>query len=185
MKIRRSFVLVLTLIAVLSLFVQCKSNNDEQPQTEQGIISSADWEQTTKMEYRFGDASVAPQYHRSYTISVSNSKKTITIDSYGDVLLQRQYDITTEEFLKFREAVAEKGISTHEEKEVSGCTGGKTEYIRLYKGDEMYFDAYVYHCGGEDTGTLTLPEGTSDLFRNIIPEDINSLIDSTMVLTTP
>ena len=180
MKIRRSFVLVLTLIAVLSLFVQCKSNNDEQPQTEQGIISSADWEQTTKMEYRFGDASVAPQYHRSYTISVSNSKKTITIDSYGDVLLQRQYDITTEEFLKFREAVAEKGISTHEEKEVSGCTGGKTEYVRLYKGDEMYFDAYVYHCGGEDTGTLTLPEGTSYLFRNVIPEDVNSLIDSTM-----
>ena len=42
MKIRRTFVLVLALIAVLSLFVQCKSNNDEQPETEQGIISSAD-----------------------------------------------------------------------------------------------------------------------------------------------
>ena len=180
MKIRRTFVLVLALIAVLSLFVQCKSNNDEQPETEQGAISSADWEQTTKMEYRFGDASVAPQYHRSYTISISNSKKTITIDSYGDVLLQRQYDITTEEYQKFKEAVAEKGISKHEEKEVSGCTGGKTEYVRLYKGDEMYFDAYVYHCGGEDTGTLTLPEGTSYLFRSIIPEDVNSLIESTM-----
>lgn len=180
MKIRRTFVLVLTLIAVLSLFVQCKSNNDEQPQTEQGIISSADWEQTTKMEYRFGDASVAPQYHRSYTISISSSQKTITIDSYGDVLLQRQYDNTAEEYQKFREAVAEKGISTHEETEVSGCTGGKTECVRLYKGDEMYFDAYMYHCGGEDTGTLTLPEGTSSLFRNIIPEDVYSLIESTM-----
>ena len=180
MKIRRNIVLVLAMIAVLSLFVQCKSNNDEQPQTEQGIVSGADWEQTTKMEYRFGDASVAPQYHRSYTISISSSKKTITIDSYGDVLLQRQYDNTAEEYQKFREAVAEKGISTHEETEVSGCTGGKTEYIRLYKGDEMYFDAYVYHCGGEDTGTLTLPEGTSYLFRNIIPEDVNSLIESTM-----
>ena len=70
MKIRRTFVLVLALIAVLSLFVQCKSNNDEQPETEQGTNSSADWEQTTIMEYRFGDASVAPQYHRSYTISL-------------------------------------------------------------------------------------------------------------------
>ena len=180
MKIRRTFVLVLALIAVLSLFVQCKSNNDEQPETEQGTNSSADWEQTTIMEYRFGDASVAPQYHRSYTISISSSKKTITIDSYGDVLLQRQYDNTAEEYQKFREAVAEKGISKHEEKEVSGCTGGKTEYVRLYKGDEMYFDAYVYHCGGEDTGTLTLPEGTSYLFRSIIPEDVNSLIESTM-----
>lgn len=179
MKIRRNIVLVLAMIAVLSLFVQCKSNNDEQPETEQGIISSADWEQTTIMEYRFGDASVAPQYHRSYTISISNSKKTITIDSYGDVLLQRQYDNTAEEYQKFREAIAEKGISKHEEKEDPGCTGGKTEYIRLYKGDEVYFDAYVYHCGGDDTGTLTLPEGTSSLFRSIIPEDVNSLIEST------
>lgn len=180
MKIRRTFVLVLALTTVLSLFVQCKSNNDEQPEKEQGTVSSADWEQTTKMEYRFGDASVAPQYHRSYTISISNSKKTITIDSYGDVLLQRQYDNTAEEYQKFREAVAEKGISKHEETEVSGCTGGKTEYVRLYKGDEMYFDAYVYHCGGDETGTLNLPEGTSDLFRNMIPEDVNSLIESTM-----
>lgn len=179
MKFKRNFVNVLALTIAFSMFVQCKKNADEQPQMEQETISSADWKQTTKMEYRFGDSSVPPQYHRSYTISISISEKTITIDSYGDVLLQRQYDNTAEEYQKFREAVAEKGISTHEETDALGCTGGKTEYVRLYKGDEVYFDAYVYHCGGEDTGTLTLPEGTSYLFKSMIPEDINSLIEST------
>ena len=179
MKFKRNFVNVLALAIAFSMFVQCKQNADEQSQMEQETISSADWKQTTKMEYRFGDSSVPPQYHRSYTISISISEKTITIDSYGDVLLQRQYDNTLDEFLKFRDAIAEKKISKHEETDALGCTGGKTEHIRLYKGDEIYFDAFVYHCAGDDTGTLNLPEGTSDLFKNMIPEDINSLIDST------
>ena len=34
--------------------------------------------------YRFGDASVPPDYHRSYTITVTAGGVRIVVDSYGD-----------------------------------------------------------------------------------------------------
>lgn len=136
-----------------------------------------DWEETTRIEYRFGDSSVAPDYHRSYVISITDSTKTITIDSYGHVLLTKQYPNTPSDFQAFREELSKKGIKKHKKKD-SACSGGTSETIRLYKGEEKVFDAYVYHCSGK-SGTLFLPDGTADFIRNQIPESVDSLIDST------
>jgi hypothetical protein len=48
--------------------------------------------------YRFGDASVPPQYHRSYTITVTAGQARVVVDSYGDVLAEKAYEITRKEF---------------------------------------------------------------------------------------
>ena len=112
-------------------------------------------------------------------MTITDSTKTIAIDSYGDVLLTRQYANTPSDFQAFKEGLSEKGIKKHKEKDSNGCSGGTSETIRLYKGDVAFFDAYIYHCSGEN-GTLFLPDGTADLIREQIPERVDSLIDSTM-----
>jgi hypothetical protein len=147
-------------------------------------VSSVDWEETTSVTYRYGDASVAPDYHRSYTITITDSTKTIVIDSYGDVLLVRQYSNTTSDFQAFKKKLAEKGIEKRMEKDSYGCSGGTTETVRLYKGDAMFFDAYVYHCSGE-SGTLFMPGGTADVIRNQIPESVDSLINLSNSSSSP
>ena len=138
-----------------------------------------DWSHATKVEYRYGDASVAPDYHRSYTIAITDSSKVITIDSYGDILLKRQYPNTPTDFQAFKDLLSKQGITTHKETDSGGCCGGTTEYIRLYQEDAKIFDAYVYHCSG-NYGNLSLPAGTADLFSEQIPEDVQTLIDSTL-----
>ena len=160
---------------VLSL-LGCGSSNNVSTDVP---VSSADWEETTKIEYRYGDSSVAPDYHRSYVVTITDSTKTITIDSYGDVLLTRLYSNTPSDFQAFKEDLSRKGIKKHKEKDSGGCSGGTSETIRLYKGDVQFFDAYVYHCSGE-SGTLFLPKGTAELIRSQIPESVDSLINSTM-----
>jgi hypothetical protein len=142
-------------------------------------VSSDDWEETTRIEYRYGDSSVAPDYHRSYVVTITDSSKMIAIDSYGDVLLTKQYSNTPSGFQAFKEELSKKGIKKHKEKDSGGCSGGTSESIRLYKGDAMFFDAYVYHCSGE-SGTLFLPDGTADFILSQIPESVDSLINSTM-----
>ncbi len=159
---------------ILALFGFGRSDN-----ASTGVsVSSGDWEETTRIEYRYGDSSVAPPYHRSYVIAITDTTKMITIDSYGDVLLTKQYSNTPSDFQSFKEELSKKGIKKHKEKDSGGCSGGTTETIRLYKGDTLFFDAYVYHCSGE-SGTLFLPTGTAGLIRGQIPESVDSLIKST------
>ena len=143
------------------------------------ISSSIDWQRATKVEYRYGDSSLPPDYHRSYTITITENLKTISIDSYGKVLLTKEYPNTAADFKAFVEALSKKGIYKHKEKDSGGCTGGTSELLRLFNGGENLFDAYVYHCDGEN-GTLHLPEGTTDLIIKQIPEDVNLLIEGTM-----
>lgn len=163
-------------LSALLFLLGCGSNNNASTDVS---VSPVDWEETTRIEYRYGDSSVAPDYHRSYVITITDSTKTIAIDSYGNVLLTRQYSNTPSDFQTFKEELSRKGIKTHKKKDSGGCSGGTSETLRLYKGDEKFFDAYVYHCSGK-SGTLFLPDGTADLIRSQIPEHVDTLINSTM-----
>lgn len=131
------------------------------------------------VEYNFNDASVAPEYHRSYTITVSEKKKTVKIHCYGDVLLSRDYDNTPEEYLAFRNELSEKGIKKLKpKKNVVPCDGGTTETLKLYKGDECYFNGYVDNCS--NGSTIVLPGSAVQLIKRQITDDIDSLINSTI-----
>ena len=164
------------LLSAVLFLLGCGSSNNASTDAS---VTPVDWEETTRIEYRFGDSSVAPDYHRSYVITITESTKTIAIDSYGDVLLTRQYSNTPSDFQAVKEELSKKGIKTHKEKDSGGCSGGTSETLRLYKGNVKFFDAYVYHCSGEN-GTLFLPNGTADLIRSQIPESLDSLINSTI-----
>lgn len=166
-----SYLAIISTSALISCGNPVKESNSN--------MNTIDWEQITKVEYRYEDSSVPPDYHRSYTIVVTDSSKSIIIDSYGTVLLTQQYANSPKSFKTFIEHLSYVGISKHKEKEDNGCCGGTTEYIRLYKGDDKLFDAYVYHCSG-DFGDLSMPDGTADWFKEQIPEDVSSMIESTL-----
>ena len=163
------------LLSVVFTLLGCGGSNNA---SKEASAHSIEWEETTKIEYRYGDSSVAPDYHRSYVITITDSTKIIAIDSYGDVLLTKQYPNTPSDFQAFKEELSKKGIKKLKKKD-SACSGGTSETLRQYKGDDVIFDAYVYHCSGE-SGTLFLPDGTADLIRSQIPESIDSFINSTM-----
>lgn len=170
-KILKTFLSYFAVIMALAMFSSCHHS--------ELISSSIDWQRATKVEYRYGDSSLPPDYHRSYTITITENLKTISIDSYGKVLLTKEYPNTAADFKAFVEALSKKGIYRHKEKDSGGCTGGTSESIRLFNGTDSLFDAYVYHCDGEN-GTLHLPEGVSDLFTDQIPENVYLLIQGTM-----
>lgn len=141
-------------------------------------LQPADWNETTRIEYRYGDSSLPPDYHRSYDVAFTDSTITLSIDSYGTVLLTRQYTNTPSAFRAFKDELASQDIKQYDDDVPSACDGGTSETLRLFKGGDKYFDAYVYHCDGE-SGTLHMPDGATRLILNQLPENIDSLVSST------
>ena len=69
-----------------------------------------------QVTYHFGDASVPPEYHRSYTITVNTDKVRIVVDSYGEILAKKEYEITNKQF--------DDIINSLEKNKIRNCTLG-------------------------------------------------------------
>lgn len=132
----------------------------------------------TKVVYEFGDSSVPPQYHRSYVITVTKENVHIVVDSYGDVLNDKEYEIEEKDFDSIVNALSEYGIKNRAKTEDNrGCTGGTTDGVQYYVGDIKEFDGYNYNCAGEKFGNLDGDvEGFASKMRELIP-DFESLTE--------
>ena len=127
-------------------------------------------EQTiTEITYAFGDSSVPPEYHRSYTITVTADSVSVVVDSYGDILADEEYDITAEQFAGIVNSLEDNDIRECPDRDDDGCGGGTSETISYADGDTELFSEVVYHCGGEDYGTLC---GDTDSFA----DDVEALV---------
>ena len=121
--------------------------------------------------YAFGDASVPPQYHRSYTITVTPGAAALVVDSYGAVLAEKTYEITPERFREIVASLKRRGIEHAALEDDDGCTGGTTETVSLSNGEKEVFSATVYHCGGRDSGNLGGDvKGFADDVRELTPD---------------
>ncbi|BDS15536.1 hypothetical protein [Aureispira anguillae] len=106
--------------------------------------------------YQFGDASVPPPFHRSYTIVANKDSILLTVDSYGDTLVQKKYQMPEDGLTRIGQALIKNKIhKRRQKKEANGCTGGTTQSIayRCHE-DAKPFSASRYNCGGEHYGTL-------------------------------
>ena len=73
--------IVLAAVLFLSLWgLSCKTQASD----------SASSMNISRVEYRYGDSSVPPPYHRSYSIVVTSDSVSTVVDSYGDVVAQKQ-----------------------------------------------------------------------------------------------
>jgi len=128
--------------------------------------------QTTIKEitYHFGDASVPPKYHRSYTVTVTADSVNIVVDSYGDILADEEYEITTKQFDDIQRSLERNNIRNCTLGSDEGCTGGTSESISYVNNKNEIFSGSVYHCGGNDTGNLCGNIGSfADDVKKLVP----------------
>lgn len=88
------------------------------------------------LEYHFQDASVPPQYHRSYTITANAKKGHVSVDSYGTILAEEDFEIDEKTWQELQKQASslQKGRFVSE-----GATGTKTERIILKDKDKEVF----------------------------------------------
>jgi hypothetical protein len=73
------------------------ANNDIDEKADtplKGAGESDGKENVTQFKLRFLDASVPPEYHRSYTISVDTTHVETVVDVYGDVIARSESPVT-------------------------------------------------------------------------------------------
>lgn len=132
--------------------------------------------------YAFGDASVPPPFHRSYTIVVLQDSINVIVDSYGDTLAQKGYPMPKEGFNVIADALVKHKIAKCQAKKKKQmlCTGGTTQSIAYTcKNNTDPFSAYTYHCNGQQSGTLL---GNVDSFLvdiSSLTPDLKDFIQST------
>ena len=112
-------------------------------------------DEISKLVYQYDDASVPPEFHRSYMISIDSEQIHLVVDSYGHILKDTTMKFDTDRFEKLINLYDQSKLhycSTI--KESDGCTGGNGDQMHSYFKDKTLFSASVYHCGGEDYGNL-------------------------------
>ena len=129
-----------------------------------------------KITYHFGDASVPPEYHRSYSVAVTADKVRIVVDSYGEILADKEYKINDKQFSEIKDSFNKYKIRNCKRGENEGCTGGTSEKISCSDEKKEVFSGSVYHCGGEDTGNLCgdIKNFANDI-KKLIP-DLDALV---------
>ena len=101
---------------------------------------------TATLVYQFHDASVPPEYHRSYTLTADAGSAHLVVDSYGDVL----HDVTEPNDVERWERVLDESQTLSNATDVTdrACAGGTSEELRVLDGEnEAVIDVFVDHCG--------------------------------------
>lgn len=155
----------LYILVLLIIFPSCNTSKKMKPET-------------TKIIYSYGDSSVPPPYHRSYTISVTNEKLHIVVDSYGDILHDKEYAMTNEKMENLIQVIEEANIrNANETTEADDCVGGTSRSITITSKEDTVVSGTNYYCGGKTYGNL---KGDSDALiqalKAIIP-DFNTLVE--------
>lgn len=131
----------------------------------------------THVIYEFEDSSVPPPHHRSYQISLSAEKLHIVVDSYGDIIADKEFPATQEQLDGVLELLEKSKIKSGKKKESKGCTGGTGERIRCKNADAVVFSGYVYHCGGADYGDMSGETANIKSFVIGLVPDFEKLLD--------
>lgn len=136
--------LIISIFVSMSLiFSVCQTNTTETNKTESAAFPNA-----SKIIYHFGDSSVPPEYHRSYTITITKSNAHLVVDSYGNTVNEATVDADEKEFNQLLETIQESKIGNRKATKNDGCTGGGTsETLRIYEGEKAVFSGSKYPCG--------------------------------------
>jgi hypothetical protein len=122
--------------------------------------------------YHFYDASVPPQYHRSYEIDIEDTVVKFMIDSYGDLLHQETFSISGKQLQDFKTALKKLNVKKQKPNvDRAGCTGGTSESFFFYYDDEKKYDYNIAQCGGKYFGNMKADlDKVRGLFRSVIPD---------------
>ena len=142
------------------------------------INKSDDFILKNKIEiiYSFQDASVPPEYHRSYSIILSDKNYRFVVDSYGEtikdttIVLPNQNKKIKQTLRAFKKGQIK---NVKRSKTDNGCSGGNGEAIKIIKEGVVYFKGSNYYCGGQTDGDLS---GDTKRFLKELKKEINQKI---------
>jgi hypothetical protein len=106
-----------------------------------------------KVELRFRDASVPPQYHRSYTITLQAGSIRKAVDSYGTPISSADAPLEKAELDKLLADLGKLGLKDGAG-DLAGCTGGTGYTLRAFAGGKKVLEASSESCGGKEAGPL-------------------------------
>ena len=164
------------MMSIMSLFA-CASPGGVTP--DDGGITNEQWNKVAIIEYSFTDSSTPPEYHRSYSLTVTKTKATIHVSSYGDVLLDKTYKVTPAQWKKVIQNLKELNIR-HWEVCAEPCEGGESEYFVFRsddKSEQPIFTGSQDTCGNSNVEVSF--EAVSRALNAAFPKPINDLVDST------
>lgn len=116
----------------------------------------------TTVVYEFHDASVPPEYHRSYTVTVTDGTATVVVDSYGDVIAQDTKPIDAAAWAATTSAAA--ALAGTPSSEQTGCTGGTADEVTALDGaGAEVVHVFIDHCGDP------APQDLSTVVASVLP----------------
>ena len=125
-------------------------------------VSLAQKNEITFIKYRFVDASVPPDYHRSYTVTATESNWHYTVDSYGTIISDSTKKMTEAWWREIKHAYKKANLRLGKEREEIGCTGGTQVIIDVNFNEKRQLRLTEARCGGKNTGNL---RGNPDLLK--------------------
>lgn len=154
MKNNTSIVTVLFVVLFIGCAAATNSSIAANADTTAASQTSTQYSGATRVVYHFGDSSIPPEWHRSYTITITRETAQLVIDSYGKVIDESRINIDNEKFESLIKTIDRAKIHKVNVKSASpSCTGGTSESLKIYDQDNVLFDGDVYHCQG-NWGTL-------------------------------
>ena len=156
MSLKQQLGLALCGLALLGLSACKPSQNaaDGSKTISSSNKTDLDLSKADLIEYKFGDKSVAPEYHRSRTYTLKPGSLRLVVDSYGDVISDTTVKIDQAHWDKTLEAVKKAKLVNKEVAKEAGCTGGTSRSLRIAAGSNTLFSGSVYICGGSTTGNM-------------------------------
>lgn len=142
------------------------------------VMKKQSFDNASKIVYRFGDSSVPPKYHRSYSVCLTEQKISVKVDSYGDILADTSYLISESQFKEALKIANECEFSNKKKSEDrEGCTGGTTVTLEISQDSKVLINGHNYNCGGQSFGDLNGDTGKlANYLRSLIP-DFNKLVE--------
>jgi hypothetical protein len=114
------------------------------------FASSADTlSEDALVSFQYLDASVPPQYHRSYELSVTASRSRLVVDSYGEVLADEQVPTSPEVWEALGTTLGQV-TDLPAEAGPQGCTGGTVTSLTVLQGSDASVDVVLDECAGEN-----------------------------------
>jgi len=106
------------------------------------------------IQYRFVDASVPPEYHRSYTVTATEHDWHYTVDSYGTIISDTTQKMTEGWWQEIKLAYKKAKLRKGKESEGKGCAGGTQVIIEVSFSENRQLRLTEARCGGKNSGNL-------------------------------
>lgn len=176
MKLLANLITALALPLIAASVIACNNEKKVKAETKNETVAAGS---SDTLIYSYRDASVPPQFHRSYTIKVTAGRVYLSIDVYSKIISEDSLVLTRAAYDSFATAINDLHIKNGKEVMQEGCAGGTSDKLYLYAGSSKEVKGYIYYCGGKKYGDL---EGdvtaAANLFKALIP-DLSKRIDAT------